>query len=174
MRHIDEIAVHCAATRPEWWKDKPAQKKVNEIKRWHVLPKPDGNGWSDIGYHFVLDRDGTEVKGRPVSRAGAHILGHNANTIGVCLIGGHGAAATDSFEDHFTPEQDAALRRLIKDLKEKYPTIKKVSGHNEYANKGCPGFNVPEWYSSGVNMPTETKHSLWSLLLAIFGGRQNA
>lgn len=141
MRHLDEIIVHASATKPNWMADSSAGDKVDEIKRWHV----EDNGWSDIGYHFIIDRDGIVVKGRPLDRAGAHVKGHNANSIGIALFGGFGGATTDQFEDHFTPEQDKALRKLIATLQEQYPTIAKISGHHEYANKACPCFDVSEW-----------------------------
>lgn len=141
MRHLSEIIVHCSATRPEWMTPNTTQQKVDEIRSWHTVI----NGWSDIGYHYVIDRDGTVAKGRPLARSGAHTRGRNRDTVGICLIGGHGAAATDNFSDHFTPEQDDALRNMLKSLMQTYNTIGKISGHNQYAAKGCPGFSVPEW-----------------------------
>ena len=153
-RRINEIIVHCTATRPDWWSRKTAQEKVKEVRRWHT-----GRGWSDIGYHYLIDRDGTIVKGRPVERAGAHVKGHNANSIGISLFGGHGASSTDNFDDHFTPEQETALRELIETLRKDFPTIKKVSGHNEYSNKGCPGFKVGPWFGDRPERtnPTQSK-----------------
>lgn len=142
MRKIDEIVVHCTATRPDWWATRTINQKVEEVRKWHMSPP---NNWNDIGYHFLIDRDGKVAAGRPVEEAGAHVKGHNATTIGISLFGGHGSNATDKFEDHFTPEQGASLRRLIDRLEVQYPTIKKVSGHNEYARKACPGFNVGNW-----------------------------
>lgn len=142
MRHIDEIIVHCAATRPDWMQGAATRKKVAEVRRWHV----DENGWSDIGYHLLIDRDGTVFVGRPIERPGAHVRGHNTNSIAIMLFGGHGSSAADSFEQHYTPEQDKALREEIARLKAEYPTVSKVSGHNEYDNKACPGFNVTRWH----------------------------
>lgn len=141
MRKISEIVVHCSATRPNWLNGKMTAAKVREIKTWHVRD----NGWSDIGYHFVIDRDGTVATGRPVDRVGAHTQGRNAGTIGVCLIGGFGSASTDAFEENFTPEQDRALRALIADLKKRHGKLA-VSGHNQWAQKACPGFHAPKWY----------------------------
>lgn len=148
MRDIDEIIIHCTATRPEWWKSRTSNQKVAEVRRWHV----EENGWSDIGYAVLIDRDGTRVAGRDLDKdgdtfddIGAHTKGRNARSIGIALFGGHGSSANGKFEDNFTPEQDAELRKLIAELKARFPTIKKVSGHNEYANKACPGFNVKHW-----------------------------
>jgi hypothetical protein len=152
QRKITEIIVHCTATRPDWWDRKSTAAKVAEIRRWHTAPKPAGNGWSDIGYHFLIDRDGTIAKGRDMSRDGAHVLGRNKGTIGISLFGGHGSAETDHFADHFTPKQDAALRTLIADLRKQYGDVP-VTGHNQYAAKACPGFNVPAWFTAKAPKP---------------------
>lgn len=144
MRHIDEIIVHCSATKPDWMKGASTEAKVAEIRRWHIEDRK----WSDIGYHYIVDTDGTVVRGRPLERVGAHVKGHNKGTIGICLIGGHGSSAIDNPTDHFTAEQLRALRNKINGLKSHMTSIKKVSGHNEYANKACPGFNVPRWWKN--------------------------
>jgi hypothetical protein len=155
MRDIDEIIVHCSATRPDWMADSSAGDKVSEIKRWHVQD----NGWSDIGYHFIIDRSGIVVKGRPLDKAGAHVRGRNSHSVGICLIGGFGGSENDKFTDNFTPEQATALRNLIDRLKRDYPTIKVVSGHNQYAAKACPCFNVPRWLDSSVEQRTSPAQS---------------
>ena len=139
MRPINEIIVHCTATRPEWMADKPTSAKVAEIDAWHRQ-----RGWSQVGYHYLLDRDGTIAEGRPIEKVGAHVKGHNKNTIGVSLIGGHGSAETDDFADNYTPEQDAALRKLLASLKAAHG-ITKVSSHHDYAAKACPGFDLKRW-----------------------------
>lgn len=139
MRTITEAIVHCTATRSDWMAHAKTSEKVAEIKRWHL-----DRGWSDIGYHFLIDRDGTIAKGRPMERDGAHVRGRNRGTIGISLIGGHGSNENDVFEDNFTPEQDRALRRLLADLQVEYG-FRKVSGHNQWAAKACPGFNVQRW-----------------------------
>lgn len=137
---MNEVIIHCAVTRPNWMDGAPVKAKADEIKRWHV----EHNGWSDIGYHYVIDRDGSVAKGRPLDVVGAHVRGRNEKTIGVCLLGGFGAEANDEFSDHFTPAQDVALRDLIAELQNAHGPLK-VSGHNEYAAKGCPGFQVDRW-----------------------------
>jgi peptidoglycan hydrolase-like protein with peptidoglycan-binding domain len=141
-RHpVQEIVVHCSATRPNWFAGRPTAEKVAEIRKWHV----EDRGWSDIGYHHVIDRDGTVVPGRAETRIGAHVAGRNTGTIGIVLLGGFGAAETDAFADHFTEAQDAALRALIADIQIR-TQITKISGHNEYAAKACPGFAVGDWF----------------------------
>lgn len=136
---VDTIFVHCAATRPDWMAARPLSAKVAEITEWHKA-----RGWKTIGYHWIIDRDGQVARGRPESTVGSHVAGHNTGSIGICLIGGHGANENDAFEKNFTAQQEAALRELIEDIKERTP-IKKVRGHNEVAAKACPGFNVGRW-----------------------------
>ena len=140
MRPINEIIIHCTATTPNWWSDKSAQEKVEEVRRWHL-----DRGWSDIGYHYLIDRNGQVVEGRPVEKTGAHVKGHNTGTIGISLFGGHGSSAGDKFEDNFTEDQEQSLKRLIVDLTNRFPDIRKITGHNQYAAKACPGFSVPAW-----------------------------
>lgn len=141
MRLIDHIIVHCTATHADWWSGTPTSAKVAEVRKWHL-----GRGWSDIGYHYLIDRDGTVATGRPIEKVGAHTKGHNTGSIGIALFGGHGSSENDLFKDNFTPQQEAALLRLIRDLRAKYPAINRVSGHNEFAAKACPGFRVQPWY----------------------------
>lgn len=171
MRNIDTIVVHCTATRPQWWEGKSAEEKVREVRDWHVS----GRGWSDIGYHLLIDRYGTVVKGRPIERAGAHARGHNATSIGIALFGGHGSASTDKFEDHFTPEQDKALRSQIDLLQRDHRGIKKIIGHNEVAAKACPGFQVGPWLKQR-DKETSSAPSAWTslilLITSIFGGKK--
>jgi len=138
---ISEIIIHCSATRPDWMAGKSLQAKVGEIRKWHKE-----RGFNDIGYHWIIDRDGQVASGRPEGQAGAHTAGRNTGTIGICLIGGFGSNATDPFSANYTSEQDDALRSLIEAIQERHPTATKVSGHNDYAPKACPGFKVGEWY----------------------------
>lgn len=140
MRKIDEIIIHCTATRPDWWTGTSADVKTNEVRNWHT-----SKGWSDIGYHYLIDRDGTVVTGRPLDRTGAHVKGHNTGTVGISLFGGFGGSAGDNFADNFTEDQERALLDLIAKLKADHPSITKISGHNQYAAKACPCFSVPAW-----------------------------
>jgi len=140
-RKITEINIHCSATKPGWLAGRPGSEKVAEITRWHVVD----NGWSAIGYHFLIDRDGKYYRGRSEKMTGAFEPKVNAHALGICLIGGYGSNATDSFDKHYTPEQEATLRKMIKALQSKYPEINKVTGHNQYSSKACPGFQVPRW-----------------------------
>ena len=140
MRVINKIIIHCAAT-PEG-KD----YTVDQIRQWHTTPKPNGNGWKDIGYHFVIYRDGSVHPGRPIEQIGAHTSGYNANSIGICYIGGC-AKDGKTPKDTRTPEQKAALVKLVAELRRRFPNAS-VHGHNEFANKACPSFNVQKEFGS--------------------------
>ncbi|MEN2979972.1 N-acetylmuramoyl-L-alanine amidase [Tistrella bauzanensis] len=137
---VREIIIHCSATRRDWMANASPAKKMAEIRRWHV----EGNRWSDIGYHWVVDRDGTLMRGRPETVVGAHTEGRNTGSIGICLIGGFGSSADDGFRTHFTLAQDTTLRQQIQAIGMRTP-IERVSGHNEHAAKACPGFRVGPW-----------------------------
>ena len=145
MRPLRGIILHCSATRPSWLASKSLGAKIAEIRRWHVQDR----GWSDVGYHYVIDRDGKWAPGRPIEKTGAHTVGHNTGTIGICLIGGHGSAADDGFLDNFTPEQHKAALALIALLRQKYGNLT-LAGHNNFAAKACPGFNVGKWYAAAT------------------------
>lgn len=134
MRPINEIIVHCSATK------EGANFKAADIKRWHVQ----GNGWRDIGYHYVVDLDGTIEMGRPIDQNGAHTSGHNINTIGICYVGG--LDLSGKAKDTRTHAQKASIERLITALKICFPTIVKVSGHRDYNSTACPCFDAKSAY----------------------------
>ena len=129
-RSNDEIIVHCTAT--------PEGKDffVSDIRAWHKA-----RGWSDIGYHYVIYRDGSIALGRPVGQVGAHVSGHNTGTIGVSYVGGV-ASDGKTAKDTRTPEQKASLLWLVRKLADIHRGVKKVTGHSAYANKACPSFDV--------------------------------
>ena len=135
MRDIRKIIIHCAATRPSM------DVGAKEIREWHVK----GNHWADIGYHGVIRRDGTLESGRPMDQPGAHTSGHNANSIGICLVGGVKEDGKTP-ESNFTPEQWATLDRVVHELLQKFPNAT-VHGHNEFAQKACPSFDVQKWWA---------------------------
>jgi N-acetylmuramoyl-L-alanine amidase len=135
MREIKEIIIHCAAT-PEG-KD----YTVADIKKWHLA-----RGFNDIGYHFVVYRDGSYHKGRDIEKIGAHCTGHNANSIGICYIGGVQKDGKTP-KDTRTPEQKKTLKTLVRTMKSRYPNAK-VYGHRDFANKACPSFNATEEYKN--------------------------
>lgn len=135
MRKINEIIVHCTAT-PEGKNFKAA-----DIDGWHKQ-----RGWDEIGYHHVVDLDGTVEPGRPESRQGAHCLGHNANSIGVVYVGGL-ASDGKTPKDTRTPQQKAALVKLLTELKQRYPGAT-IHGHRDFAAKACPSFDATTEYKN--------------------------
>ncbi|MBO4588810.1 MAG: N-acetylmuramoyl-L-alanine amidase [Bacteroidales bacterium] len=133
MRKITEIILHCTATRPN------DHCTVESIRRYHR-----SLGWRDIGYHYVIYQDGGVLPGRPLEEVGAHCPGHNANSIGIAYVGGIDADGHPS--DTRTEAQRLVLLQLVKDLMEEHPIIS-IHGHNEYANRACPCFDVRQWLS---------------------------
>lgn len=132
-RNIKELIVHCSAT-PEG-KD----YTVDNIRQWHLA-----RGFNDVGYHYVIYRDGSIHTGRSESVIGAHCTGHNAISIGICYIGGL-AADGKTPKDTRTPSQKAALLKLLRELKAKYPKAK-IYPHYKFAAKACPAFNAEKEY----------------------------
>lgn len=135
MRAIKEIIIHCADT-PEGRDDKAA-----DIDRWHKQ-----RGFDRIGYHYVIDLDGTIEYGREQDCIGAHCQGHNTNSIGICYIGG---ADRDTLKpkDTRTDEQKASLVLLLKYLRQRYPDAK-IYGHRDFSDKPCPCFDAKKEYES--------------------------
>ena len=134
-RNIKELIVHCSAT-PEG-KD----YSVDTIRQWHLQ-----RGFSDIGYHYVIYRDGSIHIGRDESIIGAHCTGHNSYSIGVCYIGGC-ASDGKTPKDTRTTEQKQSLVKLLKELKTKYPQAS-IHSHKDFTNKACPSFDATKEYSS--------------------------
>lgn len=132
MRTINEIILHCSATKEGKHFD------ASDIRDWHV----NGRGWSDIGYHFVILLDGTIEHGRPVEKQGAHVKSRNRNSIGVCYIGG--LDDNGKPKDTMTEEQEASFLDIVHSLRLVFGEGISVSGHNEYANKACPSFVLSE------------------------------
>lgn len=133
MRKITEIIVHCADT-PEGRDDRAA-----DIERWHKA-----QGYNEIGYHYVVDIDGTIEPGRDLECIGAHCKGHNTQSVGICYIGG--ADVNLKPKDTRTPEQKASLLLLLKFLRSKYPDAK-IYGHRDFAQKACPCFDAKTEYA---------------------------
>lgn len=132
MRKINEIIIHCTAT--------PDGRAVTvaDIDRWHHESGIKGG----IGYHYLIDLNGKIWAGRDECQIGAHCKGHNANSIGVCYVGGCDRLMRSA--DTRTPAQIDSLTRLISELKRKYPQAS-VHGHYEFAAKDCPCFDVQKW-----------------------------
>jgi len=134
MRNIEKIIIHCSAT-PEG-----RDVKIETIKSWHVK----GRGWSDIGYHYVIELNGMIKFGRPLEKSGAHTKGHNATSIGICYVGG--IDKDKKPKDTRTEQQKEALIQLIDILLNDYPDAT-IHGHNEFSAKACPSFNVQKEFA---------------------------
>ena len=133
MRKINEIIVHCTATFPE------QVVTVADVTRWHRQL-----GWKTIGYHYLVTLAGEIQTGRPIEEAGAHCKGHNANSIGVCYVGGLNAEGRPT--DTRTPAQRQALETLLKQLRAQFPNAK-IHGHRDFAQKACPCFDATTEYA---------------------------
>ena len=141
-RYINELIVHCSAT-PEG-----RNYSVEDIRADHKK-----QGWSDIGYHYVIYRDGTIHNGRDVDLVGAHCAknGHNQHSIGICYIGGVENKPSTPYhllkaKDTRTEEQKVSLLSLLLDLKKLYPNAR-IWGHRDFdTSKECPSFNAREEY----------------------------
>ena len=151
---IDSIIIHCSDS--EWG-------CAREIKKWHTDPTPQGRGWSDIGYHFVIQNgrptprqnipslEGSIECGRLLDEdnvigtdeTGIHCLGYNEHSVGICLIG----------VKTFTMPQFESLKHLLQDLyREHGIPIENILGHCETASgmsqgKTCPNFPVSSFRS---------------------------
>lgn len=145
MRPINLIVVHCSATPDD------LDIGAAEIDSMHRR-----RGFDGIGYHYVIRLDGAIEEGRPLSKVGAHVQGHNANSIGICLVGGLDQARNPA--DTFTSLQFDALRGLLAELKAQFPGAR-ICGHRDLSPdldhdgkverhewmKDCPCFDVAEW-----------------------------
>lgn len=128
---VQKIILHCAAT--------PEGKNFTaaDINRIHIQ-----RGFRKIGYHYVIDLDGTVEKGREENENGAHTIGYNSKALGICYIGGV-AKDGKTPKDTRTEAQKVSLYKLLKELIEKYNlTLDDVHGHYEFANKACPSFKM--------------------------------
>lgn len=136
-----KVIVHCSATTEDM------DIGVNEIRRWHVKER----GFSDIGYHYIIRRNRKIEEGRHIEFIGAHCLGQNRDSIGVCLIGGSHRLedGTTVPKFNFTYDQIEALKELVKTIKDKFSSVSKIYGHNNFAKKKCPTFDVPMFFQTG-------------------------
>lgn len=185
-RQVTTIVVHCAATpsgrviggRPrgqagwrspsahidEWHRARGFRRAAAWVARHNPLLK-------HIGYHYVIDVDGQLWLGRHLAEAGAHAVGHNARSVGICLVGGMEPEAA------YTAEQWATLAELVQRLAQHFgiplqrPSVKEggVCGHRDVGGdvgpdiaatskpsrplKTCPGFSVGQWLDSGMKAP---------------------
>ena len=133
MREIENIVIHCSATKPN------QDIGVKQIRAWHIA-----KGWRDIGYHFLVRRSGKIEIGRPINVAGAHVKYHNKTSIGICYAGGVDEKGKPT--DNRTNEQKQSMQFLVSFLWAMFPDAE-VLGHCDFpgVEKACPCFNVKEW-----------------------------
>lgn len=136
---VKEAVLHCAAIRTGQFEGYRPFQVFTTINRWH---KERGfkNGF---GYHGIFMPDGTFYSGRPLQMVGAHVMGRNLGTWGLLLIESKQIKPRDDgspgqFDDYYTEAQGRAVRAWLR----MWPQLEKVSGHNDYAPKLCPGFKV--------------------------------
>jgi len=135
LKAVDYIVIHCSATKED------QNFNVEDIRRWHRQ-----RGWMDVGYHFVITRDGEVQTGRPHDVPGAHARGFNHVSLGICLIGGVESDGKTP-ESNYTAFQWKELERLVADLLKLHPDAK-VLGHRDLpnVNKACPSFDAVDWW----------------------------
>ena len=118
----DYIALHHAAA---------VTCSAQDIDNWHK-----NNGWSGIGYHYFVRKNGSIYRGRPEWALGAHVSGMNNCSLGICAEG-------DYDKEQTMPDaQKSAIIALIKDVKSRYPNAK-VVGHRDIGSSDCPGKYYP-------------------------------
>lgn len=154
-RAIDEIILHCSASREGTEVKSSAIDAMHKARKFSSYVK--GGKTQYIGYHYLVHLDGSVEECRPTAKAGCHASGHNARSIGICYIGG--LDSKGDIKDTRTTAQKAAIGKLIRDLKAKHPSIKKVIGHRDTSPdlngdgvispyewiKGCPCFEASEY-----------------------------
>ena len=149
LQSVNWIIVHCAATNADM------DIGVEEIRKWHM-----NQGWADVGYHYVIRRNGVIEKGRPETRPGAHVRGINHVSLGICLVGGAEKDNKTAY-DNFTRKQKNSLRDLVEELELRYPDAP-VIGHRDVpdVNKACPSFEVMDWYEETFGRDQSNKRPL--------------
>jgi hypothetical protein len=157
LHRIEAIVLHHSASPPE--------TRVETIRRWHTLPRPPkgtkpkagkhGNGWADIGYHFLVDQYGLVHRGRAIDVVGAHARGFNSQTIGICGIGNN----TNRWEAWTRAQRDqivslvGALRMVLG------PRIPVVL-HGDLMPTACPGLSEKQWENLRIRLaPTKWKRA---------------
>ena len=138
MRKIKYLIIHCSAT-PEG-----REHTAADICRWHKQ-----RGFRKIGYHYTISIDGIVEGGRGLKEAGAHTIGRNSDSIGVCYIGG--CDKNMKPKNTLTNRQNDMLKRIVGECIMLYPDIL-IAGHNQFSSKSCPSFDVEKWCKeTGIN-----------------------
>ncbi|MEH8092313.1 N-acetylmuramoyl-L-alanine amidase [Gallibacterium anatis] len=166
---ILKIVIHCSATQNGKQLRNKTETAAQVIDRWHQQRGFKRQAWAyrtfnphlqHVGYHYIIDTDGTVETGRKVGETGAHVKGHNQNSIGICLVGG--ITIDGKNYGRYTAKQWQALHRLLRELEAKYPQAR-ICGHRDLSPdlngdgtitpnewlKDCPCFDVWTWLDSG-------------------------
>lgn len=131
---VREAVLHCAAIRTGQFAGMRPFQVFAIVNRWHIE-----RGFKSFGYHGLFMPDGFFYSGRPFDQIGAHVIGHNAGTLGFLLIESRQVTRiADDPREWFNGFQLDEVGRFLR----KVPGLEKVSGHNDYAPKLCPGFKV--------------------------------
>ena len=151
MKQVKYLVIHCTAT--------PDGREVSadEIRRWHLSPPPAGRGWKQVGYTDMIHLTG--IVERLAENNEDNIVdsfeitngvaGNNSVSRHIVYVGG--LNRNNEAQDTRTAAQASALERYVKEFLEKFPDVK-VAGHNQFASKACPSFDVPMWLKSiGIN-----------------------
>lgn len=133
----DEIILHHAEAK---------SASVEEVNRWHLE-----RGWTGIGYHFYIRKDGKVYRGRPEWAVGAHAQGHNSRAIGICCEGSY-------MTETMPAAQLAALKALIAEMMAKYKGAKLLR-HCDVNSTDCPGRNFPWAEAQKYNQATKKEET---------------
>lgn len=165
---ITKIVIHCSATKNGKSLRTATQTAAQRIDEWHkqrgfkrspVLAKQFNPHLQHLGYHYVIDTDGTVETGRMVGEIGAHVKGHNQHSLGICLVGG--ITTTGKNHGEYTEEQWLALHKLLQKLESEHSSAR-ICGHRDLSPdvngdgtitpsewiKDCPCFDVWSWLDS--------------------------
>lgn len=134
MRRITLIIIHCSATR------EGKSLSVDDCRYDHIRHR----GFSDIGYHFYVTRDGEIHRGRALDTVGAHCKNHNRYSIGICYEGGLSAGGIP--QDTRTLKQKGAILALLRELRRIYPAALIVGHHDLDPHKSCPCYDAAHEY----------------------------
>lgn len=136
----DLIVVHSSATKPS------QNLTAKDIDKMHKL-----RGFTGIGYHFFIQRNGTVELGRPLFDKGAHAKNSNYRSVGICMAGGVSESNANQPEQNFTEEQYESLLGVIGFLHLLWPNAT-VAGHRDVYKTACPSFNAKVWYSEHLKV----------------------
>lgn len=139
MRKIKWLVIHCTGG--------PQTQTVGTILNyWKNVKK-----WAVVGYHHIIEADGTVHNLLPIEKVSNGVAGHNANSIHISYIGG--VDAKGKAVDNRTDAQKAAQIALLRKYKAMF-TDAKIVGHRDFlvpgkpGYKSCPSFDVATWLAT--------------------------